>query len=497
MSKSGYPTPDAQAGDVTYGCIPVVVPNNTEFQQVFAAAVYGLYAEMSNEWFWKEAGTLSPLLAAQYSSYALALTEAYAECGMSCEDVADCIETSEVVATALQGTLNALGYGGGNSATEAPVNTLTAAQTAENLLPTGYSCTDAQLMATARGIVVAIHQGTLEFLSNIELVTAPVEFLTQMADNFEVVSWFASIPEALAWVQGELLDVYEASYTQTVEDSLACALYCLMKADCELTLDMLSTMYTEKFGAITPPPDFEDPQGVVSWLLALELSISESSVAAFHWFAVNALRFSRPILKWLGMRDFADTIAATMGQSDTSYTICDDCPPTETPDTYSYMDFNFAVSENGWLPETAATVYRNGGWESVSGSPAAATIRRKVADTNFRVAGVRVTSLRRGSIGNGSFDYKRFSSYPNADFTGTLTTHWTANFISCNTNNCVSQKLDFTIAGVQFKAMRVQESVDGAFVANTNFCRITRVEVWFFNEDDTKPPGAVWVTDRV
>jgi len=80
MLYSGYPTPDAQTGDVTYGCIPIYVPNNSEFASQFAAIIYGLYSAMSNEDFWHEFGTLSPELAAQYAAQGLAQTEAYAEC---------------------------------------------------------------------------------------------------------------------------------------------------------------------------------------------------------------------------------------------------------------------------------------------------------------------------------------------------------------------------------------------------------------------------------
>jgi len=80
MPYSGYPTPDAQIGDVTYGCIAIYVPNNPEFSSQFAAIIYGLYAAMSNEDFWHEFGTLSPELAAQYAAQGLAQTEAYAEC---------------------------------------------------------------------------------------------------------------------------------------------------------------------------------------------------------------------------------------------------------------------------------------------------------------------------------------------------------------------------------------------------------------------------------
>lgn len=81
---TGYPTPDAQEGDVTFGCIPIVVPNNPEFNAAFAAAIYGLYSSMAKPYFWRTLGTLSPELAAEYASRGLAQTEAYEECGDDC-----------------------------------------------------------------------------------------------------------------------------------------------------------------------------------------------------------------------------------------------------------------------------------------------------------------------------------------------------------------------------------------------------------------------------
>lgn len=86
MPQSGYPTPDEPTGDVIYNCIPVVVPDNPEFERIFAAAIYGLYASMSKPYFWRATGTMSPETAAQLAAQGLAQTPAYDLCGEDCSD---------------------------------------------------------------------------------------------------------------------------------------------------------------------------------------------------------------------------------------------------------------------------------------------------------------------------------------------------------------------------------------------------------------------------
>jgi len=91
MSK-GYPTPDNPTGDVTFSCIPVYVPSNPEFEGIFAAAIYGLYSEMSKEYFWRDFGTMSATDAAFLAARGLAASQAYdGDCGgggeLTCEQV--------------------------------------------------------------------------------------------------------------------------------------------------------------------------------------------------------------------------------------------------------------------------------------------------------------------------------------------------------------------------------------------------------------------------
>ena len=222
--NSGYPTPEEQTGDVTYGCIPVFVPNNPEFQSLFAAAIYGLYAQMSKEYFWREQGTLSPELAAFYAASGLAQTEAYAECGgvVSCDDIADCIETDEIVQSALAQNLANNGFSPGGNAEQNSQNvTMSPSQSAANLLPEDYDCSDNQLMATARAIVQKFDEFTQDFFDQMELLTNPLELVDITSDGIPVADTLGNVAAFADFVAQTVRETYQASYNNASEQEIA------------------------------------------------------------------------------------------------------------------------------------------------------------------------------------------------------------------------------------------------------------------------------------
>lgn len=500
MPQSGYPTPDEQIGDVTYGCIPIFVPNNAEFQSLFAAAIYGLYATMSKEWFWREQGTLSPELAAFYAASGLAQTEAYAECGgtVSCDDIADCIEVDEGVQLAINQHLSSNGYAP-NSGTSIPQNVLTAAQTSENLLPSGYSCTDGQMMATARSIVTRLNRAVEDWLQDIELITDPAEIIAELGDNVEGISYVNSITEFAVWAQDTFSDVYLASYDEDVENNLSCAIYCAMQVDCEITLDMLIIVMQDAMGAIDPPPSLDDYEALFQWIVDIDTSIGESVVGAYFYLALQTMKFVSGVLPgFTFLADLASTIRGSVGKSDTSYDECDDCPPTETPNNFWYMPLDFSLSKFQTLENGTDTDYQNGGWEITSGATnILAQIRINSFDaTTFYLAGVRITSLRRGSNASGTTDYKRLNTYPNENLTGTPVQASNSNFLG-DGNAVVGGNLTLADNAFPFKSVYVLEGVSGSFAAGVNFARITKLELWGWNHADVKPAGSEWVSARV
>jgi len=415
---------------------------------------------------------------------------------MTCEDIINCIETDADTRAALLQYLNETGFTS-NPGSTIPTLTMSPSQTAENLLPASYSCTDGQMMATARSIVVEVNRAIVDLLESFELITDPSELLTEVADNFEGLSWLSTPLEVANWFQDEIAAVYNAAYTYDVETALSCAIYCAMLVDCEITLDMLISVAQDEMGSITPPPDPDDYQALFDWFIEIDTAVGTSVVGACFYLIFNLMRFAASITDIQVIADLKQIIDGSVGQSDNSYTLCDDCPPTETPNTFWYMDFDFSVSSYGFVSANANAQYLNGGWQSVAGNPVAITIRRAISPTLMTLAGIRTTSLRRGSTGNGTFDYKRLYSYPNENFTGTQTQQWNSNFIAENDNEVVRQKIDFVNGGTTFKSIAVVEALGSNFNAVTATTRIYRVELWGWNNGDVKPDGAIWVPARV
>lgn len=80
---AGYPTPDTFP--LTFTCRRVFIPNNPKF----IALIGGKLFEATKEYFWIEAGSMSPSTAAEYMALALGLYDAERDCALSCDEIID------------------------------------------------------------------------------------------------------------------------------------------------------------------------------------------------------------------------------------------------------------------------------------------------------------------------------------------------------------------------------------------------------------------------
>ena len=295
-------------------------------------------------------------------------------CTVDCDGVTDCIENDEGVQNALsQFTENYLTENGYQSNTDPNQPTpLKPAQTAENLLPGDVVCDDDHLYAIARGIIANIHDGAIALFQELELITNPNEFIAQFVDNVEVVSWIGSIIEFVSWTQDQMIEYYEQSWSTVVHDDLSCQLWCLMRVDCELTIDMLLNLYQANMGNLPQPP-FQ-PQSiddVANYLLDLSLSVDITTVAVVHWFVVQALRFQSDALYFVaGIRSFKQALAYLKNDTDGDWVNCPDCQ-----DVY-YYNFDFTQSDGGWMSCLPGNQWVQGvGWKGLTGSGTNGEIR--------------------------------------------------------------------------------------------------------------------------
>lgn len=277
---TGYPTPNEQVGDVTFGCIPIFVPNNPEFNAAFAAAIYGLYAQMSKEWFWREQGTLTPQMAAFYSSQGLAITEAYGDC-MDCEDVASCIEEqlpiNQTLRNALYQYLTESGFNNPNRI-DALNTTLADRNSADGLttpLGTLEDCNlDVLWGAIRHGIVQRLDDEGRDLLENLALISDPAERLGVFID---VVPVLGDVAEGIVFqfteIIPDVLNLYDAYSSESTMDEIACEIFGMVCADCRYpTWTEIITYYQEN--AIVGIPDMNS--ATLETVMALMEDLAEA-----------------------------------------------------------------------------------------------------------------------------------------------------------------------------------------------------------------------------
>lgn len=506
MSK-GYPTPDNPLGDVTFSCIPVYVPSNPEFEGIFAAAIYGLYSEMSKEYFWRDFGTMPAAEAAFLAARGLAASQAYdGDCGggseLTCEQIADCIETDDAVKDAITESIVSDGFAPKpeTDLSVAPPPTLTTAATAENLVPSIVDCVEQPqiAMGLARAIVTEIHQSVEDFLELIEYATNAAEGLAMAAEQVPLFGTAISgALEFMDWVLETWGETYLAAYNQSVEDELACAIFCHIMEDCTLSIDALLAIYEDKGSITVPPPN--DLEAVLTFAIDTPFSPDTVCVAMFHY---TVLRF----MAWGSLGGFSATylkslLAHNVSASDYSYEdLCEDCVEADPTDYWALvMDFRQG-SQHG-----TETVIVNGGghdgrwtgtgYEANLGNVASTTNENLgLADLggDFVIRASAATVTHMGGDSNGSHDFVAIWAFPNANYGGSG-----GNFFGLGgVGNGVSVDVGVIAPSAvsTFRSMQVRHRVNIATNSETpHKSRTFRWAIWgLAGAGNTKPRGAIW-----
>lgn len=272
MTKSGYPTPDNPTVQ-TFTNVCITIPSSIE--DVFYSVLLGQISEMANEYYWKPEGGMSPEEAAFLWSQTLAMTPAnLEECTtMTCEEVADCIENDISTQTAIADAIN------NNSDIQSAISNTTrnnpsdGAQywsstvnyLADNIIPSGALCTEANKYAMSLAIVRALNQLAVDFLEIIEVITNPSEIGAELLAGVPIFGGAASLTlDTANWLQDNIKEVYDAAYNASSEEHYACAIYCMF-TDCNLSYEDMIIGY-ENGGTISPPQD-TDFITVMQWLI--------------------------------------------------------------------------------------------------------------------------------------------------------------------------------------------------------------------------------------
>jgi len=259
----------------------------------------------------------------------------------TCDDIANCIDTSALVQNTLAKYISTF-----NQGNEYIVNNyvMTTQQIADNRLPDGYLCDSDHLMGMARSLLAWLDAVTREVLQSIEAAMSLPELAIALGDNFEVVSWFTSLAEILQWFQDNLLDVYDAAYTQVVQDQLACQLYCLFSQECVVSVELIEQAYVNLLQEIAPIPTDQSMNSWLQWILdhSIEL-VGPRLVQIYHAWALQAVKHGSTWGLVSGVRSLDTMIILSQDETDTSWILCDCFPEdyqwnfTEGMDTWTIL----------------------------------------------------------------------------------------------------------------------------------------------------------------
>lgn len=185
------------------------------------------------------------------------------DCGgpdMSCEDVADCIETNEAVQDAIaQQVINNPNISQSITAVSTVGAPMLPAQR-EGVVSATTDCDLDMLFGSITEILSQLDINNRDFLEIIEVGTNTRERITTLISAVPLIGLLPA-DEALQFLdklQSEILENYEAQWTTSLKDEYRCDLFCLAQdqPNCELTFQAMIEYYNNRLGTALEPINF-------------------------------------------------------------------------------------------------------------------------------------------------------------------------------------------------------------------------------------------------
>jgi len=260
------------------------------------------------------------------------------ECDMDiCERIASCLtdENPAVVAalaelmrsnpTIQQAISEAISENGGGI----PGQPLSDEQQQRDLLPPEVKpddeCDYDALWGACLYLVQSGNRAITDFFENLEAASNTLEAATIIAGAIPAAGQYAEAAGEFAdQMQENIAEGYAAAYTETYEEELACALFCLARSNsCELPLDGMVAILADRLSVPGLVVDFGLLMNFVSagtWVGA-----DIANVAYLVYF--NALKYGQQFGDIIGVRPLSDLMGLGADQlaSDNWMTLCD-CP---------------------------------------------------------------------------------------------------------------------------------------------------------------------------
>jgi len=311
-------------------CVEVKLPADL----AYLALLQGFVAQMTNYWSYQGDNPDRKAVAGLMQN-AYTITD-WDNC-MNCEELTECL-TPLLEAQTQQITNNILNmtqYG-----TQNPGQPLSGEESGLNLAEgTNPTCDPDVLWAQCLAIVQYTNAAIVDVLQKVEAASNVVE-LAGLISEIPLVGLLAQqvgtelATETINYYQEAIEEQYNAQYTTEVEIDLACQLFCLARADCVLSVDLVFGLFAQRLVGIIP----ETPSDLVN-LIEIIAGVSFDTtivVDICFYFAWGAAK--------LGQFLFGEPIATTALQvlvqtakndaSNDWETFCTVCPQCIT---YNYV----------------------------------------------------------------------------------------------------------------------------------------------------------------
>lgn len=254
------------------------------------------------------------------------LIKAGKEFAMSCEGVADCVETSEAVQTAINNVLNELGYRPEAGTPESPT-----IYDDNPLLIDGSlieDCENDNLFGAITQLVDFINKRLVDLFEILESETNIVERSQIIAEAFPISDSIGIDSAAAAFDQAveEVSEGYDAAFTEELEDEYRCDLFCLVKDTCELDFQTFADYFNGRI-ANTPPADqFSE---YIEWFVTGDFT-GTNIVDAAYSVVMSALAYGSDALG-VNIRRLMQSMVSALNDPNSDWeTLCEDCDPEPT-----------------------------------------------------------------------------------------------------------------------------------------------------------------------
>lgn len=276
-------------------------------------------------------------------------------CGcFDCDDVAGCIDDSDAVKNALSKWLAA----GGN--TNPVGEQLPTGKMTENIVEgTNPTCDWDILWAQCIGLIQWCNLAIEQFFQGFETLTNSLE-VANAVSKLPVLDEIGAdaIADYAAMAQNAVQENYAADYTPTYEEQLACAIFCVCRDDCEITLErifnILLMRVQSQWGSLV---DLDNLVDMLNDIVSMDIEvINVADMIFFMLFGSAALA------------NFGINITAAFDAIQRAILIFDE-PNNDwevlcTECAWSH-EWDFTVNDGGWQSSTIAG--RGGTWSSVDG----------------------------------------------------------------------------------------------------------------------------------